>query len=123
MRKMLKVGSVWTLGAAMVAVMFVASSQQAEARPPFVGVFGKQYPALKGQVKKAKCGVCHPAANNKKKKIRNDYGKALGKAIGKKNEKDKAKVAAAMKKIESEKSGTEGKTFGDLIKEGKLPGA
>ena len=32
------------------------------------------------------------------------------------------KVAAALKKIEGKKSHVKGKTFGDLIKEGKLPG-
>ncbi|MBT4865943.1 MAG: hypothetical protein HON53_12625 [Planctomycetaceae bacterium] len=122
MQKMFKVGSAWMLGAAIVAVMFVATPKQAEARPPFVGVFAKQYPALKDLVKKSKCAVCHPKADNKKKKKRNDYGMALGKAIGKANEKDKAKVTAALVKIEKEKSGAKGKTFGDLIKEGKLPG-
>ena len=31
--------------------------------------------------------------------------------------------ASALKKIETEKSAVEGKTFGDLLKEGKLPGS
>ena len=70
MQKMFKVGSAWMLGAAIVAVMFVATPKQAEARPPFVGVFAKQYPALKDLVKKSKCAVCHPKADNKKKKKR-----------------------------------------------------
>jgi putative protein kinase ArgK-like GTPase of G3E family len=122
MQKMFKVGSAWMLGAAIVAVMFVATPKQAEARPPFAGVFAKQYPGLKDMVKKVKCAVCHPTADNKKKKKRNNYGMALAKAIGKKNEKDKTKVAAAMTKIEKEKSATKDKTFGDLIKAGTLPG-
>jgi hypothetical protein len=110
------------LAAAVVAIMFAAGPRQAEARPTFPGVLVKQYPALKDLVKKTKCAVCHPTVDNKKKKKRNNYGKALAKAIGKANQKDKAKVAAAMTKIEKEKSATKDMTFGDLIKAGKLPG-
>jgi hypothetical protein len=40
--------------------------------------------------------------------------------IGKK-EKDVAKIKEALVKVEKEKSSVEGKTFGDLLKEGKLP--
>jgi hypothetical protein len=107
------------LGAAIVAVMFTANADQAEARPPYLKAFVTAYPNLKDAAKAAKCGVCHPVKDKKK---RNDYGMALGKAIGKKNEKDAAKLAEALKKTEKEKSGTEGKTYGDLIKDGKLPG-
>ena len=55
---------------------------------------------------------------------RNDYGKAFGTALGPdaKSVKDADKVKAALEKAAKEKSSTEGKTFGDLIKEGKLPG-
>lgn len=121
MRKMFRIGSVWMLGAAIVAVMFAAGPRQAEARPAFPGVFAKQYPALKDTVKKVKCAVCHPTEDNKKKKKRNNYGKALEKALGAKNVKDKAKVATMMVKIEKEKSAIKDMTFGDLIKAGKLP--
>ena len=92
---------------------------EAQARPPFVKAFVTAYPALKAEAETAKCGICHP---EEKKSVRNDYGAALGKALGEKNVKDEAKIAEALKKIEAEKSGTDGKTFGDLIKDGKLPG-
>jgi hypothetical protein len=107
------------LAAAVVAIMFAAGPQQAEARPNFPGAFAKQYPALKAQVSKVKCGVCHPVKDKKK---RNNYGMALRKALGAKKVKDKAKLAAALTKTEKEKSATKDMTFGDLIKAGKLPG-
>jgi len=77
--------------------------------------------------KEAKCDVCHYGAS---KKSRNDYGVALSK-VGVtqanynklKGDQDKlAQILKAMfKKVESAKS-VSGKTFGELIKEGKLPG-
>ena len=108
-----------TAGTLLLALL-VLSSGQAEARPKFVGVFKKAYPELaENKEIKVNCAVCH---SNKKKKHRNNYGVALAKVLGKENEKDKEKIAAALKKIEAEKSHVEGKTFGDLIKDGKLPG-
>ena len=38
-----------------------------------------------------------------------------------KNEKDEAKVKEALTKTEKEKSAVKDKTFGDLLKDGKLP--
>jgi len=81
--------------------------------------FKKKYQNLGSLVSKTKCYVCHASKNKKK---RNDYGKALKKIIGKKNEKDIKKIIAALDKVAKEKSSVKGKTFGDLIKEGKLPG-
>ena len=119
------IGRTVTAGALLLALL-VLSSGQAEARPPFVGVFKKTYPDLaklaKNKEIKINCAVCHNTKENKKKKHRNNYGVALKTVLGKKNEKDKEKIAAALKKIEAEKSHVEGKNFGDLIKDGKLPG-
>ena len=123
MRKMLKVRNVWMFAAVVAVAMLSVNLEKARARPNFPGVFAKQYPGLKAQVKKVKCAVCHPKANNKKKKIRNSYGKALKKALGAAKVKDKKKIAAAMEKIEKQKSAVKGKSFGDLIKAGKLPGS
>ena len=55
------------------------------------------------------------------KKEKNNYGAAFGKALGAKNEKDGEKIKAALIKAEGEKSAVDGKTFGDLLKDGKLP--
>jgi hypothetical protein len=64
---------------------------------------------------KSNCNVCHVG---KDKKVRNDYGKAVGKFTGK-DQKDVAMIKEALEKAAAEKSGST--TFGNLIKEGKLP--
>jgi hypothetical protein len=116
------VGRVVTAGALLLAFV-VMSSGQAQARPAFVGVFKKAYPELaKSEDVKVNCAVCHNSMENKKKKHRNNYGVALKDELGTKNEKDKEKIAAALKKIEEKMSHVEGKTFGALIADGKLPG-
>lgn len=116
------IGRVVTAGALLLAFV-VMSSGQAQARPAFVGVFKKTYPELaKSKDVKVNCAVCHNSKENKKKKHRNNYGVAMKDALGKKNEKDKEKIAEALKKVEEKKSHVEGKTFGELIADGKLPG-
>lgn len=115
MRRMLVLGVVAGL-AALVSGMI--DSDTAEARPQFKKAAAAAYPD-NAAVKKAGCGACHPVKDKKK---RNDYGVALGKALGKKNEKNADAIKAAFKKAEAGKSATEGKTFGDLLKAGKLPG-
>jgi hypothetical protein len=74
----------------------------------------------------AKCFVCH---YGKSKENRNDYGTALSKHLDedwyKENRRDKEalakKVEEALKKAEKAKS-VSGVEFGELIKQGKLPG-
>ncbi|MGB4739433.1 MAG: hypothetical protein WBH50_14645 [Fuerstiella sp.] len=57
----------------------------------------------------------------KDKKKRNDYGVALTKTLGEKNVKDADKIKEALTKAEAEKN-ADGKTYGELIKAGELPG-
>ena len=77
--------------------------------------------------KEAKCNICH---YGKSKKNRNDYGTCLSKLGVTKDaynslkddpEKLEATLKELFKKAESAKS-VGGKTFGELIKAGKLPG-
>ena len=111
---------IWTWVACCVAVVAVAFSPEAQARPEYLNKgFTPTYPALKAEIETAKCGVCH---FGEKKTNRNDYGKAFGEALGEPKVKDEEKIKAALKKAEADKSSVEGKTFGDLIKDGKLPG-
>ncbi|MCH2210716.1 MAG: hypothetical protein MK110_05405 [Fuerstiella sp.] len=110
-------------GALLIAFV-VLPSEDAVARPPYKRLYQKVYPDLaKTEGVKIGCSVCHPV---KSKKIRNNYGVALKKELGvtdpKKWVKDKKVVTEALKKLESQKSHVKGKTYGDLIKEGKLPG-
>jgi len=103
------VGALAIVGAAMMA-------PEAQARPQYLKGFITAYPDLEEGAKMKKCGMCHP----KDKKMRIDYGKAVGSGLTKKNEKDAKAIEAALKKAEGVKS-SGGKTFGEMIKDGKLP--
>lgn len=106
----------------VIASMFVVTGGEAVARPKYKDVINEKYPDLAkkhGTEGKLTCAVCHP---DKDKKKRNNYGVALAGKLEKKNETDVDKIKAALDKAEGEKSKTEGKTFGDLIKAGELPG-
>ena len=90
------------------------------ARAQYKSQFDKVYPdvAKNQDGGKTKCTVCHEEGDDKKK--RNNYGEALAKNITAK-EKDETKIKEALTKTEPEKSAIKDKTFGDLLKEGKLP--
>ena len=102
-------------------ISMVAAPKVADARPQYLKFFYKKYPELKEPLLDQKCFTCH---YGKEKTNHNDYGEALIKYFGEeaKNIKDEKKFHEGLKEVEKEKSSVEGKTFGDLIKEGKLPG-
>jgi hypothetical protein len=102
--------------------------ESASGMIPFRDVFLKTYVGdgktpqqaeLGKAVATAKCNVCHDAASTSKKD-HNPYGMSLKKLGLKKSEKNKEKIAEFLKKAEGEKNGS-GKSYGDLIKAGKLP--
>lgn len=114
----------WTwfaCGVVLAGAALTSAPRDAQARPGYLKNFSTAYPALKEQADTIKCGICHFGES---KKNRNDYGKALTEALGEgvKDVKVEKTVIDAMKKAEAGKSSTEGKTFGELIKDGKLPG-
>jgi hypothetical protein len=110
------------------AVAFGMKPNSAQAIKPFFDEFKAKYVKEDGDagdkefaalVEKVKCNVCHLG---KEKKNRNDYGKALDVLLDKKTDaKDKKKIQESMDKVAMQKS-PDGATFGDLIKEHKLPG-
>ena len=102
-----------------VAGLALFACSEAAARPAYCKTFVAEYPKVEA-AKDAKCAICHPNADDKE--VRNNYGQTLGK-LSLQNEKDAAKIKEALKKAEGEKSAVAGKTFGDLLKEGKLPGS
>jgi hypothetical protein len=113
----------WVFGVVAAGLMVALSAQDSQARPKYFAEFKTAYPKLEEQANEKKCNVCHIGATDKK--TRNDYGKALHKGLGGddvKNVMDAEKIKEAIKKAEKEKSSTDGKTFGDLISSGKLPG-
>lgn len=108
----------WIACGVALAAANVYLAPTANARPNYNKEFWATYPALEKAHADTKCDVCH----GKEKKVRNDYGKAFGEALGGEKEKDVEKIKAAIKTAETKASSVEGKTFGDLIKEDKLPG-
>jgi hypothetical protein len=62
--------------------------------------------------------VCHAESS---KRVRNNYGDAVKETLVQRNLDDREKVEAGLRAAEDKPSAIEGKTFGDLIKEGKLP--
>ncbi len=106
----------------LAASLFVVTGGEATARPKYKDLLNSTYPELAkkhGTEGKLTCAVCHP---DKDKKKRNNYGVAVAGKLPKKNETDEAKIKEALTQAEGEKSKTEGKTFGDLIKAVELPG-
>ena len=111
-------------------VFAIVLTRHSQARPPYPSIFMKEY-ELNGEViklaKEAKCNVCHDAERNSKKD-RNEYGKSLAKNLTANDFNNlkgvkpalAAKVSAALKATEAEKN-SEGKTYGEIIKSGKLP--
>ena len=118
MKMVLKVG-LWAVIAAVAFGSTWNTGATAMARAQYNKAFQAKYPSL-AAAKEVKCGVCH--SNPDDKKVRNEYGAAVGKYLGMKNQKDEAKIEEALTKAEGEKS-SGGETFGDLIKAGKLPAA
>jgi hypothetical protein len=86
----------------------------------FKEVYVKEGTPLATAVEAAKCNVCHVG---KSKKDRNAYGEELAKLLDKKEDKDdKAKIKQALEAVAKLPSKEAGKTFGDLIAAGQLPG-
>jgi hypothetical protein len=109
----------------LAGAVVLSGFQTAEARPQNRTQFIKQYPKVKEENPNSmNCLICHEAKADDDSmpdtKKRNNYGQALMGVIAK-NERDSTKIGEALKKIEKEDSAIKGKTFGDLLKEGKLP--
>ena len=109
------------------------SVQSASALPPFNKAWTEKYVEGNSNAKfveavgTAKCNVCHEGTS---KKMHNTYGKVVQKYLTKaKYNEIKEDEAAAKKyileglqKAEGEKAAN-GKTYGELLKGGSLPGA
>ena len=113
------------LGGLIVATFvgaFLVSASPAFAVKQFYDEFKEVY-VNKGSldasaVAKAKCNLCH---EGKSKKDKNAYSELLDKLLDrKKDAKNPEKIRQALAAVESEKSPS-GETYGDLLKEGKLP--
>ncbi|MBX3442952.1 MAG: hypothetical protein KF774_11140 [Planctomyces sp.] len=105
---------------ALMMVVSAAMSKPAEARMQYFQQFKKQYDKVDAEA--TKCGICHGGDKGANKKQLSDYGKLLGEELGAKNVKGDDKLEKALKAIE-DKGDVEGKKYGDLLKDGKLPPA
>jgi hypothetical protein len=117
---------------ALVCMLVVGvGALSAHARQQYSKAFNEKYadPNSKdAAVKKlataiatAKCNTCHEGT---KKTDRNRYGKELSKLLSK-NEKAKDKIEKALEdaaKIKVDEKDAKSKTYGDLLKDGLLPG-
>ena len=124
-----------TRGSGVLAVAAMAILVAAGARPALaIKQFGDEFKAvyvkadsndpaekaLAAAVEGAKCNVCH---KGKEKKDRNAYGEALAALLDKKEDaKNAEKIRKALETVAAQPSVAGGPTFGDLIKQGKLPG-
>jgi hypothetical protein len=137
----LKAGSAEMVGRNSIAVVvgiFAALGAGMSARPAyaikqffdeFKAVYVKadsgdaNEKALATAVEEAKCNVCHKPAS---KKERNAYGEALAKLLDKKEDaKNVEKIRKSLEEVaamSSDVAKADAPTFGDLIKQGKLPG-
>lgn len=106
------------LASAFVIVLAI-TPEPVTARPQYLKAFAETYPNLKEDGRVLKCSICHCGES---KKSHNDYGEAVEKALRAKNVKVPAQVVAALKAVEKDPSSEPGKTFGDLIDEGRSPG-
>jgi hypothetical protein len=118
--------------AVVVGLFCYATVESVRAIPPFKKEFDNKYvkkdssdpneKALAEAVEKVKCNVCH---KGKDKKMRNAYGEELAKLLDKKADaKNPEKIQQALDKVAalpSNPSDPKSPTYGDLLKEGKLP--
>ena len=133
MKTIHQIGLTWTL----LVLACGLSAKTAYAIKPFEKEFWKKYledNPNKDYVtlikKKVKCNLCHDPnkrtdKGKKSKKFRNAYGTELSKLLDrKKDKKDTKKIQEALDKVAKMKSDPKdpkSPTYGDLIKQGKLP--
>lgn len=94
------------------AIALGLSVDSAQARKPYLDEFLALYPNV-AAAKESKCAVCHAPDS---KKVRNDYGKAVGKALGMPNVKEAAAIKAAL-----ETAAKDNPEFDKALKAGNLP--
>ena len=83
-----------------VVVTVFGFHKSAEARPPYKGVYAELSPNDPVNPKRCRrCNVCH-VPGDKRKKLRNPYGKAIEKALPHPNVKDRKLVKKAIKSAE-----------------------
>jgi len=101
---------------AVAGALFSVDARPVQAQKQYMDEMLKKYPSVAEQVKEQKCNTCH----GKQKTQRSEYAKALEKALGEKKVKDAEKISKAFDAV-AEQEYSDGKKYGDLLKDGKLP--
>jgi hypothetical protein len=101
---------------AVAGAIFMYSARPAQAQMQYMKAMAAKYEGVAAQIDTQKCAVCH----GKQKTQRSEYAKALEKALGEKKVKDVEKINSALDAVAAMEY-ADGKTYGDLLKEGKLP--
>jgi len=115
--------SMFVLAIVAIASAGLMTPDQAQARPDYFKYFKAEYTKLDAtKVDDTKCGICHGGEKGAMKKKLSKYAQELKTTLGKSNVKDEAEIKKALKTVESKDAG-DGKTYGDLLKEGKFPPA
>jgi hypothetical protein len=130
---MKKVALLGFAGVVVSSMVFGLNARTAQSRPTYKAVFVAKYvkpdsteasdKAFAELVSKANCQVCHEPGMNRK--LRNAYGKELAKLFDPPNEKDKKKIDEVLEKVAAihiDEKDPKSPTYGELIKQGKLPG-
>jgi hypothetical protein len=112
----------WLIVAVTAFLSVHSAERNIEARPiyqkVFIDTYENEFAAKIGEIKN--CAVCHLNSKDPKS-LKNYYGKAMAESLGNKKISDMKEIRAALRDAEKKPSNVEGKTFGDLIKEGRLP--
>ena len=111
----------WSMIVTAAALPLLTGLPPVQGHPNFKIEFDKKYMVegsamYKANNGKTTCNLCHIGMTKARK---NDYGTAMGKLLNRNDLRNFEKIQQALEKLESEKVGTT--TFGELIKEGKLP--
>jgi len=115
--------SMLILAMVAIAATGLMAPERAQARMPYFNAFKETYSKLDTtKVDENKCGICHGGEKGANKKKLSKYAQEVAKGLGGKNVKDADKIKEALKAADKGDAG-DGKTYGDLLKEGKFPAA
>jgi len=101
---------------AVAGVIFSVEAQPVRAQKQYMDALSAKYPKVAAEVKTQQCKVCH----GKQKTQRSEFAKGLEKALGAKKVKDVEKINKALDTVAGQEYAN-GKKYGDLLNEGKLP--
>ncbi len=113
--------SMFVLAVVAIVTSGLLTPEQVQARQPYFNNFKETYSKLDStKVDANKCGICHGGEKGANKKKLSKYAQELKAALGKTNIKDADEIKKALKTAEGKDAG-DGKTYGDLLNDGKFP--